>query len=208
MLPLPKKSADKSGATVSPPWRPNFRNFAQLPDTKVVRTSFFINVGAVVILTGLLLLVSYQEYRLADLHRSIRTVEEQIARDQPLSKEAVSAYAKFKAEEAKAKELSSFYSQERVKVSAFLIHLGKGLPRDVALRSVECSPTQVSMTAHVKGITEQAGKVAEAYQQQLKADPYLQSLFEITVPYVTRDKENQRWVLSIVMKYKTPPSAQ
>ena len=43
-LSLTKKSDAQSA--VAPVWHPNFRNFERLPDTKVVRTTFFVNTAA------------------------------------------------------------------------------------------------------------------------------------------------------------------
>ena len=53
MLSLTKKS--DSEPVAAPLWHTNFRNFEQLPDTKVVRTTFFVNTAAIAIAAGLLL---------------------------------------------------------------------------------------------------------------------------------------------------------
>jgi hypothetical protein len=72
MLPLPKRKNDAAAAAAAmPAWHPNFRNFERLPDTKVVRTAFFINGIAAVIAAIALLWVCYQEYQLHDLNRQI-----------------------------------------------------------------------------------------------------------------------------------------
>ena len=49
MLSLLKKKPDAAAANLTPAWHPNFRNFERLPDTKVVRTTFFINGGAIAV---------------------------------------------------------------------------------------------------------------------------------------------------------------
>jgi len=109
MLSLPKKNPDKAAAASTPAWHPNFRNFAQLPDTKHVRTSFFVNGVAVVVAGIFLLLFVYQEYRLAESRQQLKNWEQQIERDRPNSAKAVALFKKFQDEEKKdqgARELS------------------------------------------------------------------------------------------------------
>ena len=53
---------------VAPVWHPNFRNFERLPDTKVVRTTFFINTAAVAVALSLLLWVGFREMHIRSLH--------------------------------------------------------------------------------------------------------------------------------------------
>ena len=55
MLSLLKRKPEAAAVSEMPPWHPNLRNFARLPDTKVVRTAFFINGASVFIALGLLL---------------------------------------------------------------------------------------------------------------------------------------------------------
>jgi cell division protein FtsL len=75
-----------------PAWHPNFRNFQRLPDTKPVRTVFFINGLAVVVALVVLLFVAYQEYALFTVNRQIAELEAQIERDQKLSRQAVTLF--------------------------------------------------------------------------------------------------------------------
>ena len=48
-----KPDAAASEAPQVPAWHPNFRNYQQLPDIKVVRTAFFVNGAAVFVALGL-----------------------------------------------------------------------------------------------------------------------------------------------------------
>jgi len=61
-LPLKKKS-DAAAVTV-PPWHPNLRIVETLPDTKVVRTAFFVNGAAMLLALVLVLLLGVQEWKL------------------------------------------------------------------------------------------------------------------------------------------------
>ena len=59
MPPLLKRKPEKAAAPLVPAWHPNFRNFQRLPDTKAVRTSFFLNGIAAVVTICLLLVLAY-----------------------------------------------------------------------------------------------------------------------------------------------------
>jgi hypothetical protein len=59
---LLKKKSDASAA--SPAWHPNLRIVEQLPDTKVVRTAFFVNGLAATIAIVLALYLGHQEWKL------------------------------------------------------------------------------------------------------------------------------------------------
>src|SRR6185312_15735746 len=115
---------------------PNLRNFARLPDTKVVRTTFFINGASIFIALGLLLWFSYQEYKLHNLERQIADWDRQISRDKKDSDQVVALYGRFQNEQARVNEVDAFL-KSRPAVSAILMRLGETLPKDVALDSFE-----------------------------------------------------------------------
>src|SRR5262245_21360867 len=108
MLSLLKKNSDKAKAQPSPTWHTNFRNYEVLPDTKVVRTSFFINGFLAFVAVALLLAVAYQEYNLSVVRGQNREQQAQIEKDRPASSKAVALYKQFQAEELKITELNNF----------------------------------------------------------------------------------------------------
>lgn len=123
-----------------PAWHPNFRNFQRLPDTKPVRTVFFINGLAVVVALVLLLFVAYQEYALFTVNRQIAELEAQIERDQKLSRQAVTLFKQFQEEEKKILDLETFL-RSPVAVSDLMLDIGRTLPNRIALRSVSYRDT-------------------------------------------------------------------
>ena len=139
MLSLLKKNPDASGGPGVRPWHPNFRNAQTLPDTKAVRTTFFINAIAALVALGLLAAFSYQEYVLADLRGQVAQLDEQIARDKKPSQDAVALFAKFQAEEKKIQELEAFLGGNKIVVSKFLNRLGKTVPAKISITAMEYS---------------------------------------------------------------------
>ncbi|MFI5356224.1 MAG: hypothetical protein ACHQ4G_02695, partial [Opitutales bacterium] len=112
-------------------WHPNFRNYERLPDTKVVRTAFFINGGAILVAISLVVYFVLGELQLHSLHNQVAALEQQIDRDQPTSNQAIARYRSFKTEEDKAREVDVFL-KSRPLVSNLIVNLGKTLPINVA----------------------------------------------------------------------------
>jgi len=80
MLSLLKKKPD-AAANLTPAWHPNFRNFERLPDTKVVRTTFFVNATAIVVALVALIFTANREIGLHSLNSQIGEIEAQIVRE-------------------------------------------------------------------------------------------------------------------------------
>src|SRR4051812_26508388 len=104
MRSLLKKKSDTSTGPALPAWHPNFRDYERLPDVKVVRTAFFINATAIVILAALAGYLGFQEWQLHAIRVQIADRDRQIARDKKPSDADVAQYKKFQLEEAKVLE--------------------------------------------------------------------------------------------------------
>src|SRR3954462_6942091 len=135
---LLKKNFSKESSVIAPAWHPNFRDFAQLPDTKAVRTSFFINGVAIFGTIALLLASSYQEYTLFQTNTQVEQWQQRIQKQKPQSDQAIALYNKFKDEEKKVLELDAFLKSERLGIFDFIVHLGKIIPKNISLTAVDC----------------------------------------------------------------------
>jgi hypothetical protein len=136
MLSLLNKSGGDKAALQTIPWRPDFRDLSQLPDTKTVRTAFFVNGLAIAVTGALALYVANREWEVAGIQGSLSDVEERIVAATPASDKAQATYKLFQAEEAKFKETFAFVS-DSFRLQNFLIHLGTILPPDVTVRRVD-----------------------------------------------------------------------
>ncbi|MEO7413371.1 MAG: hypothetical protein ABIZ81_08430, partial [Opitutaceae bacterium] len=170
MPPLKKKS--EANAPEVPSWHPNFRNFQRLPDTKVVRTAFFINVGAITVTLVLLLFVGQREWELRVLGQQIAEKQQQIDRSKPGSDQAVALFKKYQAEEAKLLEVQSFV-ESKLTLSDLLLHLGQTLPKNIALDRFDLNDAGLILGATIRGAPDQASALATVYTEQLRADPKL-----------------------------------
>ena len=201
---LLKKKPEAAAVSEMPPWHPNLRNFARLPDTKVVRTAFFINGASVFIALGLLLWFSYQEYKLHNLDRQIADWDPQINRDKKESDQFVALYAKFQAEQARINEVDAFV-KSRPAVSQLLMRLGQTLPKDIALDSYDQQLLGVTLKGTVRGTPDEASGYASAYLDQLRADKVLGVNFDefaFSGAGVSRNPQTRRLQLQLFLRFR------
>jgi Tfp pilus assembly protein PilN len=204
MLSLLKKNPDASGGPGVRPWHPNFRNVQTLPDTKAVRTTFFINAIAALVAVGLLAAFGYQEYVLADLRGQVAQLDGQIERDKKPSQEAVALFTKFQAEEKKIQELETFLSGNKLVVSKFLNRLGKSVPAKISITAMEYNEAGVTLRGLVVGTPEQASGMISNYEKQLKADEEIGKRFDqialVNLSRDSRDTEGGRLTFEISLR--------
>ncbi len=199
------KKSDKPAVSLVPSWHPNFRNFDRLPDVKVVRTSFFVNFFSIVVVSGLLLCFGLQEYNLHSIRVQISDWQRQIDDNRKPSEQAVQLYHQFQNEEKKVAEVTAFVKTDFVR-SDFIIELGQSLPKNIVLDSIDIDETGVSLHGIVRGTSsDDAFGQAQAYINQLQADPSLSQKFEtITMPNIDPDtKQPNQMVFDISMKPKS-----
>jgi Tfp pilus assembly protein PilN len=203
---LPKTKSEAK-ATGTPAWHPNFRNYEQLPDLKVVRTAFFINGLAVLVAVAALLYFVYQEFQITTLRAQIEDWDNQVQRDRVASGQAVAAFRKFQAAEKQVKEAADLMTK-RHDLSVFLLHLGETLPDDIALVSLDRRPTRIALTATVRGAPELASGLASQYVAQLAEDAVIGSLFSsVTMSGLARDAESGRITIEITLTYAPEPKS-
>jgi hypothetical protein len=188
MLSSLKKPSDKSVVSLVPPWRPNFRNFERLPDTKAVRTTFFVNGLALLVAVSLTIYLVYKEIERSTLAADAETARSIAAERKPLSDRAIAQAKKFQNEENKVKELHFFLTNSKIKVSELLLELGSSLPPSVLLNSVEYRVSGVTARGAISGSAEEGARKAVAYVEKLRQEIYFDKHFEtITLTGITRD---------------------
>jgi hypothetical protein len=176
MLSLLKKKSNADAAPAVPAWHPNFRNFEKLPDTKVVRTAFFVNFAAITLALAAVIYFGLHEWRLRGVQAQVALVQAQIDRDKKISDQAVTLFKKFQAEETKILEVDTFVKSKPI-VSEIIMRLGETLPPNIAIDSLDFREIGLIMRLSVRGAPDAASGYATNYLEQLKADPQL-AIFE------------------------------
>ena len=208
MLSLTKKSDAQPVA--APLWHTNFRNFDRLPDTKVVRTTFFINTGAIAVTIGLLLWLGYREYHIYSLGDQIAQAQKEIDSNSKQNSEAIRLAKVFTDEEKKLVDAGSF-QRAAISPSEFVILLGQTLPKEISVEAVDARLGDAAVgtfTVHglVAGTRDQASGSASSYVQLLHDNSQLQKIFDpITLDKLTPDAVNGLMSFEISLKMKTEP---
>jgi hypothetical protein len=202
MASLLKKTSGKAAEAAAAGWHPNFRNFAELPDTKVVRTSFFVNGVAIFVALGVILYFAYQEYNLWVLGGQIQEWEAKIEQQQKGSREAVALFKKFQEQQAYATEIDTFLKSENIVLTEFVTHLGATLPREIALTLVDYGVNGVTLRGIVNGEPDAASGITSAYERQLKEDPQFSKTFpSVSLTTLSRDPQSGRLSFEIAMRF-------
>ena len=79
-----------------PNWRPNFVNPSELPDIKVIRTNFVINIVAVFLALSAITLFLTREYNLRSLEETINRLEDRISEAESTDKNNLKLSREFK----------------------------------------------------------------------------------------------------------------
>ncbi|MDO8539904.1 MAG: hypothetical protein Q7S40_05635 [Opitutaceae bacterium] len=202
MLSLLKKKSNAAAPPSVPAWHPNFRNYEKLPDIKVVRTAFFINIAAISVALALAIYFGFHEWQLRVVGGQVTDVEKRIRTDKPLSEQAVVLYKKFQAEEAKIAEVDGFI-KSRPLVSELLRHIGETIPPNVALDTFDLRDTGLVLRLSVRGAPDAAAGHATAYLNQLKGDQKMMVLFaDAAMTSLTRNPATGRLAVEMTLPLK------
>jgi hypothetical protein len=197
--PTTKKS---DALVVAPAWHPNLRNVEQLPDTKVVRTAFFINGAAMLVAITVALYFGYGEWKLYEVDKQIATWQRDIDRDKTESEQAVALYGKFQVEQAKVQEIQDFVASKPV-ISGIVLRLAQITSKRLAFDAMDFKDSGITLRATVKGAPDRASGDVSAYERQLRTDKVLGPMFKsVTLQNPKRDVLTNRLVIEIFCEFK------
>ena len=190
MLSLTKKSDAQPVA--APPWHTNFRNFERLPDTKVVRTTFFINTAAIAVAVGMVLWLVSREYTNHSLQDQITEAKHQIESNTKQNAEALRLSKVFLDEQKKLDDATAFMKVP-VTTLEFVDLLAKTMPKEIIIDYVETRITDpknsvFQVRGRVAGSPDQASGLISSYVDMLRANPRIGTAFDpITLNRIDRN---------------------
>ncbi len=200
MLSLTPRSDQPLGQL--PAWHPDFRRVDRLPDTKVVRTQFFINFASLAVAASLLLYFCYREYTMSKFDEQIADWQAKIDTNRQASDQAILLSRKFGDEEKKLAEFDAFL-KPRLVLSEFLLHLGETLPPELIIDTVSVEDAGVSLRGFASGKAEEASGRISPYVEQLKQDKILGEYFgPATQGRVERDQASGQLTFDLSLPFK------
>ncbi len=186
-----------------PAWHPNFRNAELLPDVKVVRTAFFINGAAILVVIVLSLYLIQSELGLHSLREQTANWQQQINNEKPGSDKAVVQFQKFQEEEKTLLELKQFQASKIVG-SEFLLELGESLPPRITLTAVDYHGGGIVLRGSIAGSPDEASGDASAYLNILAKHPAFAGKFEnISLTGINRNPTTSGISFEILLKLKS-----
>lgn len=205
MLSLKKKSDAQPAA--APLWHPNFRDFERLPDTKVVRTTFFINTAAIAAAVVMVLWLGFREYNGHNIGQQVAEANSQIESNRKQNDEAIKQAKIFADEEKKLAEAAAFM---KVPISPleFVHVLGETLPKDISInyvdsRIVDPKNSQFQIRGRIAGSPDLASGIASKYVDSLRADGRITKVFSaVTLNRLDRDPAGGFMVFEITLAIK------
>jgi hypothetical protein len=189
----------------APVWHPNFRNFERLPDTKVVRTTFFINTAAVAVALSLLLWLGYREMHIRSLKEQVADSQREIDANLKQSNDAIRLTKVFNDENRKFTDAESFVSGT-IAPADLVLTLAKTLPKEIALEAIDLrlsTAPQCVLRGIVAGSADQATGVVSNYIEHLRGMDEVGGVFEpISLTNLDRDPGRGVMVFEILLKVK------
>lgn len=190
----------KPKKTVQPAWRPNFRSQEGLPDIKIIRTDFLLNLGTLAVAVLLLGYYAFTEYNIQSLSGSLTTVEESIAAGVRDNRLALQQHAEFERLAKPLRELQLF-KELPYDTAALLNELTLLQPDDTVLVGLHFDPVitekgklkEVSYRLRVQGTAldlpdKPATDAITGYRDQLGQMPSIAPVVQDTqLTQFTRD---------------------
>lgn len=216
MLPLLRKK-DEAQPEALASWHPNFRNFERLPDTKVIRTAFFVNTAAIAMASCLCLWVGFREYQILNLKEQIADAQRQIDSNTKLNNEALRLSKDFADEDKKIKEALVF-THRIFTPTEFIVLLGQVLPKEVAIDTIDMrfgvpGSATGSGTATFRGVIagtpDQASGIAAGFLDMLHEHPQFSAAFDqITLSSLTKDSRDGYLSFEIALRFRAERKEQ
>ncbi len=199
---------NKKSHQEGPHWHPDFRDTTALPDVKVVRTSFFLNVSACVVLCALLIVFLYREFETRSLVEQVVSWDVRIAERQPQNRQALDLNREFTAEANRVTALEEFLDVPSG-VSDLLSQLARTIPDRIVFSRINyrivAAGGELAVTGRVIGASDDATNIVSEYERFFSEDPYFsQRVSHVNVRSVTRNPDTDTLSFDFLLSLVRP----
>ncbi len=197
-----KLQLKKARPVESRPWHPDFRTEANLPDLKVVRTSFFLNLVWVTAAAAAVLFTGYREYTAASLNADIKAAEQRIEANRAANANAVRLNKEFVDASRRFAEAEKFGSQP-FRASVLMRSLASSLPDDMDFSSIAMEGARLRLNGVIRGASDSASSRLSAYLDVLRSTAEIADAFpEVSLTNMSRDPASQGLSFEIQLTQK------
>ncbi|MBA3849181.1 MAG: hypothetical protein C0502_04195 [Opitutus sp.] len=179
-----------------------------MPDTKVVRTNFFINVASVAAALVLGGLVGWREYQAGALRQQASAAEARTATHKKASDEGLRLTKLFNDEDRKFAEAAAFVKAPIATVDILDV-FGESLPAEIQLEYLDLRPfdatdPRCTIRGLAAGTKDQASGAASAYVETLRTQPRFADVFaSVNLTTINADPRTGMLIFEVVMKFKS-----
>lgn len=180
---LPAKA--KAAAKFAPAWHPNFRVAETLPDISPIRTRFFINGTAILLVLGLLAFGAQREFQAWSLQEESQDYRVRIEAGEVLNRQTMARNSEFKKLSRHAEELVEFMAAP-VEIDELMLSLAETRPEGLILRQVKMAYREeriakdeveyvpvVTVKGLISGDSQETTPVFTSYKQSVHDLPLL-----------------------------------
>lgn len=202
-----KLQLKKATALPAPNWHPNFRNSEVLPDLKVVRTTFFVNVASITVALAAVLFTVFREYNAISLRGEIAAAEKRIEATAADNSRLLGLNREFSEAARKFAEAEKFLGAPIV-ASELLVALSRSLPGYMDFTGVVYENDQLVLRGTIRGASDTASTRVSGYLDTLRGDATLGKRFpDISLTSLLRDPRTQGLSFEILLRPGAAPSA-
>ncbi len=181
-------------------WHPSFRFDDRLPDLKVVRTSFFVNMLFVTLALAAALFTVFREYTAASLKTDIALAESRVAELSAQNGRLIAMSNEFSLAARKFTEIETF-REAPFATSELLVALGRTVPQFVDFTSIAYDKGQLLLRGSIRGASDTASARLTTYLEALRADSGVGGAFsDISLTSLLRDPRTQGLSFEIQLK--------
>ena len=195
-----------SNPELEPYWHLDFRDPLSLPDDRVVRARFVVNLCAGGVTLGLLTIVGWQLFVRHDLAAQYRYWDGRIAVQRREYDELRLVLRDFMTEAGKIKDAYDLIYSPFV-ASDFVFEIGRTIPSRMTIDMIGYTDGTGTMRGSLAESPEQASRVLGSYVETLRKSPRIGPLFDdISAPSLDRARDGSLFNFEIVLKSHKAPA--
>lgn len=159
---LPRKAE-----VISIGWRPDFRDSETLPDTKVVRTSFFLTAGFFSVAVAMAMFLGFREYQKVQVEKDLIELQVEVDGMKPEHGVKVAANGKFMSANGRIDEIVAMRGNQIVG-SDLLISVGAALSPSMVLSQMKYEKDSIVLEGMLNVGADEASALIDEYMEKLK----------------------------------------
>jgi len=196
---MPRKPSDFE---LGPHWHLDFRDPARLPEDRVVRVRFLINICSAAVALILLTLLCLQGLRRSGINEPLQFWDGQIAAHRHEYEDLQLQLRDYMAEAAKIKDAYDIV-YTRFIPSDFIRAIGRTLPDRMAVDTIEYTDRVITIRGTLAEPPERASRVLGRYVETLRGDGEIGPLFgDISAPSLDRTKQENLFNFVMVLRLR------